>query len=146
MLTIANTVHKQSLSCWLFLKCELLDETGKKPRLLEPIGTLFSILKDISALSIGKHSIDCLSFLSIIKIYPFSKNIYIYIYSYDLLFLDETYHSGKFWCFLGGWRYIKIASIDIDAFAEKNQKYLEENIIRTFICCNHLIYLLKSSM
>lgn len=86
MLTIANTVHKQSLSCWLFLKCELLDETGKKPRLLEPIGTPFSILKDISALSIGKHSIDCLSFLSIIKIYPFSKNIYIYIFLWFIIF------------------------------------------------------------
>lgn len=56
-----------------------LDETGNKPRLLEPIGTPFSILKDISALPIGKHSIDCFSFLSVIKIYPFSKNIYIFL-------------------------------------------------------------------
>lgn len=108
-----------------------------------PLEHCLAFLKIYRHYPSGNIRSTALAFWASLKFIPFRR---IYIYSYDFLFLDETYHSGKLWCFLGGWRYIKIASIDIDAFVEKNQKYLEENIIRTFICCNHLIYLLKSSM
>lgn len=102
---------------WLFLKCELLDEIGNKLIWLEYIGILFSILKDILVLFIGKYLIDCFSVLSIIKIYFFLKKIDIFLW---FIFLDEIYYLGKFWCFFGGWRYIKIVSIDIVVFGEKN--------------------------
>lgn len=51
----------------------------KKLRLLEFIGILFSILKDILVLFIGKYLIDCFSVLSIIKIYFFLKKIDIFL-------------------------------------------------------------------
>lgn len=82
MLMIVNIVYKYSLLYWLFLKCELLEEIGNKLRWLEFIGILFSILKDILVLFIGKYLIDCFSFLSVIKIYFFLKNIYIFMIYY----------------------------------------------------------------